>query len=82
MKETTTTVKFEHRLNKPFEYELYGKNILPVGHVLKTSKTEGKFLRYGVEYNHNASAIEIPVENVTVYKVTRKTTVEITEEEA
>jgi hypothetical protein len=77
MKNKSTTVRFEHRLAKPFSYYFYSRSTLPVGMVvLKSKNPEKPEDGYKFVMGHGSSLL-IPAGHVKVYQITR--TVEETE---
>jgi hypothetical protein len=77
MNSKSTTVRFEHRLAKPFSYYFYSRSTLPVGMVvLKSKGPEKPEDGYKFVMGHGSSLL-IPAGYVEVYQITR--TVEETE---
>ena len=70
------TVRYEHRLIRPFHYNYYGHGTLPVGLVVLKSKSPHKCEYYLVTMGHGWKE-KISGEYVRVYEITR--TVEETE---
>lgn len=66
----TRTVRYEHRLIRPFHYNYYGPGTLPAGLVVLKGKSAQKCEDYFVTMGHGWKE-KISGEYVRVYEITR-----------